>query len=178
MLALLGKSVSPLLGQTRQVCMPPIVLENWQAYYMQCDKDFSSYIIQGIKSDFRISFDGAQPLHPASTNLYSTHPSVISNYLDYEASLTRMWKFPRHCSPPGTYINPLGVIPKKNKLGKWHLIVGLSSQASVSVNDGISQELPSLSYTSLDHLVALVISVGRGCDASGSWSCGAYWGSL
>ena len=38
----------------------------------------------------------------------------------------------------------------------------LSSPVGFSVNDGISQELSSLSYTSVDHLASLVTSVGRG----------------
>ena len=64
--------------------------------------------------------------------------------------------------PPGIHISPLGVIPKKNKPGKWRLIVDLSSPAGFSVNDGISQEHSSMRYTCLDHLALLVNSVGRG----------------
>jgi len=89
----------------------PLELHQWmQDLQHHPDKDFSFYIIQGI---FRISFDRAQPLHPAISNLHSTHPLVISDYLDHKVSLTRMWKFPCHCSPPGIHTSPLGVIPKK-----------------------------------------------------------------
>ena len=56
----------------------------------------------------------------------------------------------------------MGAIPKKNKPGKWHLIVDLSSPKGFSINDGISPELSSVSYVSLDHLASLVTSVGRG----------------
>ena len=90
------------------------------------------------------------------------HPAVISDYLEREVSLTRMWKFPHHCSPPGIHISPLGVIPKKNKPGKYRLIVDLSSPAGFSTNDGISQELSSIKYTSVDHLACLINLVGRG----------------
>ena len=38
----------------------------------------------------------------------------------------------------------------------------LSSSKDLSVNDGISSELSSVSYVSLDHLASLVNSVGRG----------------
>ena len=48
--------------------------------------------------------------------------------------------------PPGIHISPLGVIPKKNKQGKYLLIVDLSSPAGFSINDGISQELSSMKY--------------------------------
>ena len=84
------------------------------------DKAFSSYILQGIRCGFRIGFNYDQPIHPTSSNLQSSNPAVISDYLEREFSLTRMWKFPRHYSPPGIHISPLGVIPKKNKPGKYH----------------------------------------------------------
>ena len=126
------------------------------------DKEFSAYILAGIKSGFRIGYNRAQPLHSATTNLHSNNPSVISEYLSREVSLNRMWKYPRHCSPPGIHISPMGAIPKKNKPGKWRLIVDLSSPKGFSINDGISPELSSVSYVSLDHLASLVTSVGRG----------------
>ena len=49
-----------------------------------------------------------------------------------------------------------------NKQGKWGLIVDLSSPKGFSINDGISPELSSMSYVSLDHIASLVTSVGRG----------------
>ena len=64
--------------------------------------------------------------------------------------------------PPGIHISPLGVIPKKNKPGKYRLIVDLSSPAGFSINDGISHELSSIKYTSVDHLACLIHSIGRG----------------
>ena len=66
--------------------------------------------------------------------------------------------------PPGnqTHISPIGAIPKRNKPGKWRLIVDLSSPAGASINDGISPELSSISYVSVDHLSSLVLSVGKG----------------
>ena len=63
---------------------------------------------------------------------------------------------------PGIHTSPLGVIPKKNKPGKWHLIVDLSSPIGSSVNNRISQEPPSLRYISLDHLASMVNLIGRG----------------
>ena len=38
----------------------------------------------------------------------------------------------------------------------------LPSPAGASINDGISQELPTVSYVSVDHLSSLVLSAGRG----------------
>ena len=42
------------------------------------------------------------------------------------------------------------------------MIVDLSSPAGASVNDGISPDLSSVSYVSVDHLSSLVMSVGKG----------------
>ena len=79
-----------------------------------------------------------------------------------EVVLNRMWKYPRHVSPPGIHTSPIGVIPKKNRPGKWRIIVDLSSPRGFSVNDGISSDLSSLACTSVDHLASLVLSCGRG----------------
>ena len=85
---------------------------------------------------------------------------MIANYLDREVQLGRMH---RHVvSPPGIHFSPLGVIPKKNKPGKWHLIMDLSSPAGSSINDGISPEWSSVSYVSIDHLSCLVLEAGKG----------------
>jgi len=54
-----------------------------------------------------------------------------------------MVKLPPYIQNPGIHISPLGIISKKNKPGKWRLIVDLSSP---SVNDGISEQLSSLSF--------------------------------
>ena len=60
-----------------------------------------------------------------------------------------------HCSP-------FGVIPQKGKAGKWRLIVDLSSPAGGSVNDGISKELSSLSYMSVEDVMEKVLELGKG----------------
>ena len=54
------------------------------------------------------------------------------------------------------------IIPKKNKPGKWRLIVDLSSPEDASVNDGIEKEICSLSYTSVDAVADKVMALGRG----------------
>ena len=89
-------------------------------------------------------------------------PKVVSEYLLREVALGRIWRVLLAVLPSGIYISPLGIIPKKNKPGKWRLIVDLSSPQGASVNNGIDSEVLSLSYTSLDHLAALVVSEGRG----------------
>ena len=124
---------------------------------------YIDYILQGISEGFRIGFDRRQAIHLASSNLHLDKPEVVSEYLQREVSLGRMWKIPLAILPRGVHISPLGVIPKKNKPGKYRLIVDLSSPQGASVNDGIDADRSSLSYTSLDHLASLVVYTGRGC---------------
>jgi len=66
--------------------------------------------------------------------------------------------------PRGTciHISPLGLIPKKSKPGKLCLIVDLSSPMDASVNDGISPDLASSLYASIDHFAALIVMEGKG----------------
>jgi len=99
-----------------------------------------------------------------SSNLPSSshNHSIVQDYLEREVALSRMWKFPSQFSYSGIQLSPLGVIPKKNKPGKWQLIMDLFSPQGCSVNDGISSELSSINYTSVDHLASLVMSLGRG----------------
>ena len=50
----------------------------------------------------------------------------------------------------------------KNQPGRWRLIVDLSHPKGASVNDGIESELCSLSYTSVDAAVRIIMAMGPG----------------
>ncbi|KAM4661937.1 uncharacterized protein O3C94_010581 [Discoglossus pictus] len=58
-------------------------------------------------------------------------------------------------------ISPLGLVPKKEP-GTFRLIHHLSYPKGHSVNDGIDQELSSVSYASVKQAVRLVRRAGRG----------------
>ena len=59
-------------------------------------------------------------------------------------------------------MSPIGIIPKKNRPGKWRLIVDFSSLEGASINDGISREMCSLSYISIDSIVDCIPKLGKG----------------
>ena len=86
---------------------------------------------------------------------------VVDKYLREELAAKRVVRIQDadtgliHCSP-------FGVIPKWNRPNKWRLIVDLFSPEGHSVNDGISRDLSSLSYVSVDDVVAGIIQRGRG----------------
>ena len=92
------------------------------------------------------------------------NPQVISAYIESEIMKSRM---------VGTVIDadtanaihtwPFGAIPKQHQPGKWRLIVNLSSPKSISVNDGINQQLCSLQYTGIDAAVQIILRLGKSC---------------
>ena len=105
----------------------------------------------------------------SSHNLSVHNPQTVTEYLNRKVMLRRMWtipvsRWPIPVSrwPKGLHISPLGLIFKKNKPGKWRFIVDLSSSEKRSVNKGIDPVLVSLAYSSIDHLAALVASLGKG----------------
>lgn len=138
----------------------PLRLEMWRQRLADCpDTEFVQYITEGIQRGFRIGFNRSHPLLSASTNMPSSNPTVISEYLEREVELGRTFT----CSTDSpAHISPLGVIPKRNKPGKWRLIVDLSSPKGGSVNEGIDPNWSTLSYATVDHLATLVVLQGPG----------------
>ena len=129
------------------------------------DRLFVEYILHGIKCEFRIGFNRAQQLHPVSNRSSSyDHVKLIKQHLDREVELGRMYKCLYGSKPSCVHTSPIGIIPKKNKPNKWHLIIDLLSPRGLSVNDGISTDLSSLCYTSVDHLCSIILSVGKGAQ--------------
>ena len=83
---------------------------------------YTEFILQGIQEGFRVGFDNSQPLQPASSNL-----PTAADYLSNEVRLNRMWKHPRNLIPNGIHTSPVGAIPKRNKPGKYRLVMDLLS---------------------------------------------------
>ena len=126
------------------------------------DRLFVEYILRGIKYGLRIGFNRVQQLHLAPNRSSShDHSELVTQHLDREVELKRMYKCPYGSKPRWTHTSPIGIIPKKNKPNKWGLIIDLSSPKGLSVNDGIATDLSSLCYTSVDHLCSIILSVGK-----------------
>ena len=161
-------------GQARQLppCLlkitTPLKLDTWrEELKFYPDQQFAEYILRGIENGFRIGFRyDRQVLHPCRHNMLSATqaPQVVSNYLEGELALNRIAELtPVQAQKlEGLQCSSFGVIPKKQKPGKWRLIVDLSSPEAFSVNDGISKELCSLTYASVDDVVACVLKAGKG----------------
>ena len=129
------------------------------------DKEFAAYITSGIEQGFRLGYQRREVPHlqQASGNMSTPEPEIVTSYLDRETSLGRMGRVKEGSKPTrNIHISPMGMIPKKNRPGKWRLIVDLSSPKGASVNDGISAAWSSLAYSTVDHLAEIILSMGRG----------------
>ena len=91
------------------------------------------------------------------------NPQVVSDYIAEELTTNRLIEFSvEEAESLGIHCSPIGIIPKKNKPGKWRLIVDLSSPTDASVNDSIQKELCSLSYASVDAVAEKILALGKG----------------
>ena len=129
------------------------------------DPAYVQYILRGIREGFRIGYNYAG--HTCKTNrqnLLSTlqHPDEVDTYLHRELGDGNISEVSEPAGVLGLQVSPIGVIPKHHSASKWRLIVDLSSPKGNSVNDGISKEVCSLSYISVDDVAAEVLSFGKG----------------
>ena len=143
----------------------PVNLRVWQqALSTHPDQQFAQHILKGLEEGFRIGFQHQKAqLQQCRSNMANKNQSIVSEYLDTELRRNRLVKLSKsEAEAMGIHCSPIGVIPKKNKPGKWRLIVDLSSPEGTSVNDGVDKEMSSLSYTSVDAIASKVAALGQG----------------
>ena len=145
------------------VCPTPVRLDNFcPSLHQHPDQEFARYIHQGFTRGFRIGFNRAMvQLRSSSINHPSTRasPGVVESNIQAEVEAGRLvgplplsWKQVLQCSP-------LGLVPKTQP-GRFRTIVDLSSPRDHSVNSGISEEICSVSYATLDDAVGLIKRLG------------------
>ena len=143
----------------------PSVYSEWaKQLQFHPDIEFYNHVLNGIANGFHIGFNPSKAqCVSAKRNMRSAqqHSSVVEDYLEKEVSMSRVIG-PLSDKISGVQINKFGVIPKNHQPGKWRIIVDLSSPDKASVNDGISQELCSLSYVSVDDAVRQILELGPG----------------
>lgn len=130
------------------------------------DKEFTSLIINGLSSGFKVGFNLDLPLKSTTGNLISTtdHQEVVSKYIQEELTLNHTGELGsmQIAHRFGTQISPIGVIPKKGRLVAWRLIMDLSSLEGYSVNDGIDKEDCSFHYVSVNMAATQIAKSGQG----------------
>lgn len=137
-----------------------------QALLLGYNRRARDFLIRGFKYGFRIGYAGA-----ADTVISENHKSTVrfsnacKDLLNVELSANRLYG-PFSVSPYNYYhISPIGVVPKK-EAGKFRLIHDLSFPKGCSVNDGIPNDIKSVSYEPLDLAIAYIMSQGPGVTVS------------
>ena len=90
------------------------------------------------------------------------YPDVVEEYLSKECAERRVIGPLPLGLVPRLQVSSFKVIPKKNQPNKWRLILDLSHPAEVSVNDGISESLSTLSYITNDTMTDKICQLGQG----------------
>ena len=126
------------------------------------DRSVADYVLTGLHHGFCLPFNPAAVcLRSASLNMASAslQPEVIDDYLLAEMVRGRISGL--FSAPPLTnlYNSHFDAI---HHVGKWGLILNLSSPPGGSVNDGIQREPFSAQYMSADDIVDGIIDLGRG----------------
>ena len=158
------RRTSPMLQAKLSQISTPLHVEAWSKYLgRHPDQAYARYITRG----FRIGFEGSStPPTQTQRNMKSAYenPHVISVYIESEIMKSRMVGSVIEANTANAiHTSPFGAIPKQHQPGKWRLIVNLSSPKSISVNDGINQQLCSLQYTGIDAAVQIILRLGKSC---------------
>ena len=142
----------------------PLRFESWRKYLApHPDRNYVTYLLDGIRCGFRIGCFSSVSLHSAVSNMRGAteHSAVVEKYLREERSAGRIVSVPPEYHSV-VHVSRFGVIPKKHQPGEWRLIVDLSSPEGHSVNDFIHPSLCSLKYASVDDVAEFVLRSGRG----------------
>ena len=95
-------------------------------------------------------------------SIADAHPQVITEYTREETAARHFIGPVADDQAQFVHISKFGVILKGHIPGKWHLITDLSSPGGLSVNDGISLTICSLTYITVDQVAAVATSSGVG----------------
>ena len=151
------------LPETCNAITTPLVHRNWAAALQEHpDREFVSYILEGISQGFKLGVDYANnSFKSAKANMRSalTNPGPVNEYLTKELEANRVVPVPSE-QAKGVHVSRFGVIPKSGQPGKWRLILDLSSPEGFSVNDGIDPKLCSLSFATVDEAVSQILKRG------------------
>lgn len=122
----------------------------------------AEFVQKGFTEGFRIQYQGP-PQFRISRNHSSTlqQPEIVMKAINKELCLNRV-AGPFDQPPFPHYVSsPLGIIPKKTP-GEHRLIHDLSYPPDTSINSFIPKSECSVSYETLDTIIALVHKSGRG----------------
>ena len=156
---------APQAREEFQAIVTPLKSAHWESMLASHpDRDYTDYLLSGIKGGFRIGVNRGVHLASARKNMLSAqeHPQVVTDYLQKEMDRGVLLGPFEQSSFPEVIVSRFGVIPKGGQPGRWRLIVDLSHPEGRSINDGISQESCSLKYTKVENVVEKLLELGPG----------------
>ena len=145
-------------------CSGSIGRSAWQAILIA--DTLTIIIVKGIQGGFRIGFNYSScSCRKSGRNMRSAeeHPGVVREYLAGQCAQGTVLGPFNPIGFPEVQTSDFGVIPKSS--GGWRLIVDLSSPGGWSVNDGIQEDLCSVSYVRLEDAAKSDRGTGKGLSA-------------
>ena len=124
------------------------------------DMNMVDYLLSGFKQGFRIGYEGLDfPLITKNLPSATDNPEQVTAAIIKE--LERSHTAGPFTQPPfeNFRCSPLGAVPKKD--GTHRLIIDLSSPSGLSINDFISKEDYSVTFSKFDDVVSMVKSLGK-----------------
>ena len=164
-----GRSVRtlPVIPPLAREIHSPLKLGAWaNLLHNHPNQAWVNCLLTGLQDGVRIGFDSSRSCQSAKANMLSAtqHPSVVQAYLREESMAGNLAGPFSPSVTQGVILNRFGVIPKQNKPDKWRLIVDLSHPNEHSVNDGISEDDASITYSSVADAARFIVEAGQGAQ--------------
>ena len=118
------------------------------------DPQLAAFLRRGIRDGFRLGVSPSATLVSSNSNSPSALAlaSKVDEYIEEEVKAGNLAPSPRE----GVHLSPIGFIPKKNRPGKFRLIVNLSFPSGHSINDAISPAHSSFRYVTVRQVTELI----------------------
>ena len=139
---------------------PVNVITSEQELTGYSDMNMVDYLLSGFKLGFRIGYEGLD-LPPIPKNLPSArdNPEQVTAVIIKEPERGHTAGPFTHPPFENFWCSPLGAVPKKDET--HCLIIDLSSRNGLSINDFISKEDYSVTFSKFDGVVSMVKSLGK-----------------
>lgn len=142
----------------------PINVEQLSVFLLQYpNREHAKLLENGFKHGFELGYYGERKFFD-SKNLKSAevNPAIVLDKINKEIQAGRMAGPFTELPFSDLHISPLGLVPKSD--GGHRLITHLSfPRKTGGINGGIKDEIKTVSYTSFDKVVDMILDLGPNC---------------